>query len=62
MDFYVNSLEETTKIGYLLGELVQPGDIICTGTPEGTLSLKDGDKLEATIEGFGVLKNSVVER
>ena len=41
---------------------LQPGDIICTGTPEGVSPLKDGDKMEATIEGFGVLKNSVVER
>ena len=36
MDFYVNSLEETTKIGYLLGELVQPGDIICLTGDLGT--------------------------
>lgn len=41
---------------------LQPGDIICTGTPEGTLPLTAGDKTEATIEGFGVLKNTVVER
>ena len=36
MDFYVNSLEETTKIGYLLGELVQPSDIICLTGDLGT--------------------------
>ena len=41
---------------------LQPGDIICTGTPEGVSPLKDGDIMEATIEGFGILKNPVVER
>ena len=52
-----------TLISYISQHItLQPGDIICTGTPEGTLPLKDGDKLEATIQGLGVLKNSVVER
>lgn len=36
-----------------------PGDIICTGTPEGVSPLKDGDIIEATIEGIGTLVNSV---
>ncbi len=38
-----------------------PGDIICTGTPEGTLPLEPGDVVEAEIEGLGVLRNRVVE-
>jgi 5-oxopent-3-ene-1,2,5-tricarboxylate decarboxylase/2-hydroxyhepta-2,4-diene-1,7-dioate isomerase len=38
-----------------------PGDIICTGTPEGTLPIRAGDVLEANIAELGVLKNSVVE-
>jgi 5-oxopent-3-ene-1,2,5-tricarboxylate decarboxylase / 2-hydroxyhepta-2,4-diene-1,7-dioate isomerase len=62
-----NSGEMVFKIPKLISFIsqyitLQPGDIICTGTPEGTLPLKDGDLMEATIEGFGVLKNSVVER
>ncbi|ASW44031.1 tRNA (adenosine(37)-N6)-threonylcarbamoyltransferase complex ATPase subunit type 1 TsaE [Clostridium isatidis] len=36
MNFYVNSLEETTKIGSLLGKLVQPGDVICLTGDLGT--------------------------
>jgi 2-keto-4-pentenoate hydratase/2-oxohepta-3-ene-1,7-dioic acid hydratase in catechol pathway len=46
---------------------LEPGDIISTGTPagvgnaEGTY-LKAGDKLEAAIEGIGVLKNTMVLR
>jgi 5-oxopent-3-ene-1,2,5-tricarboxylate decarboxylase / 2-hydroxyhepta-2,4-diene-1,7-dioate isomerase len=40
---------------------LQPGDIICTGTPEGTLPIVPGDVIEASIEGLGTLSNSVVE-
>ncbi|HOX86148.1 MAG TPA: fumarylacetoacetate hydrolase family protein [bacterium] len=36
-----------------------PGDIICTGTPEGTLPIQSGDLIEATIDGLGVLRNRV---
>jgi tRNA threonylcarbamoyladenosine biosynthesis protein TsaE len=36
MDFYINSLEETTKIGLLLGKLVNSGDIICLTGDLGT--------------------------
>jgi len=39
---------------------LQPGDILCTGTPAGTLPIKPGDALEASIQGLGVLRNSVV--
>ncbi len=39
----------------------QPGDIICTGTPEGTLPIVNGDVVEAKIDGFGVLRNTVQE-
>jgi 2-keto-4-pentenoate hydratase/2-oxohepta-3-ene-1,7-dioic acid hydratase in catechol pathway len=38
-----------------------PGDIICTGTPEGTLPLQAGDVIEAEIEGVGMLRNRVTE-
>ncbi|MBN1464786.1 fumarylacetoacetate hydrolase family protein [candidate division KSB1 bacterium] len=37
-----------------------PGDIICTGTPEGVGPIKPGDLVQAAIEGMGVLRNRVV--
>lgn len=44
---------------------LEPGDIISTGTPSGTGSatntyLKPGDRMEAAIEGIGVLHNQMV--
>ena len=43
---------------------LEPGDIIATGTPEGTghasgQFLKDGDSVEVEIDGIGILKNGV---
>ncbi len=49
-----------------LGMMLEPGDIIATGTPSGVGShrqppifLKVGDMLHAEIEGIGVLRNHV---
>jgi 2-keto-4-pentenoate hydratase/2-oxohepta-3-ene-1,7-dioic acid hydratase in catechol pathway len=39
---------------------LEPGDLILTGTPAGVGQLKDGDVVEAAIEGIGTLKNPVV--
>ena len=39
---------------------LMPGDIICTGTPEGVSPVKAGDLIQAKIEGLGVLRNYVV--
>tara|TARA_R110000787_G_scaffold40869_7_gene101108 strand:+ start:326 stop:1183 length:858 start_codon:yes stop_codon:yes gene_type:complete len=46
--------------------LLQPGDMICTGSPGGSAIefdppgyLKPGDKLEVEIEGIGTLRNPV---
>ncbi|ALC91902.1 hypothetical protein AM500_20490 [Bacillus sp. FJAT-18017] len=48
------------------GMTLEPGDIIATGTPAGVGKgfkppkfLKSGDTIEITIEGIGVLKNTV---
>lgn len=48
------------------GMTLEPGDIISTGTPEGVglgrvppEYLKDGDLVEAEIEGIGILRNRV---
>ncbi len=40
---------------------LEPGDVICTGTPEGTLPIEPGDRIEATIQGLGLLTNNVVQ-
>jgi acylpyruvate hydrolase len=38
---------------------LEAGDIIATGTPEGVGSIKDGDLIEAKIDGVGKLRNPV---
>jgi len=38
-----------------------PGDVISTGTPEGTSAIKPGDRIEAAIEKLGTLTNTVVK-
>jgi 2-keto-4-pentenoate hydratase/2-oxohepta-3-ene-1,7-dioic acid hydratase in catechol pathway len=59
-------------VGELISHLsqfwpVEPGDVIATGTPAGVgftrrppVFLRDGDEVEAFIDGIGVLRNSVV--
>ena len=46
---------------------LEPGDIICTGTPAGVASgmtpplwVQSGDVMEATVEGIGTLRNKVL--
>ncbi len=41
--------------------MLNPGDIIITGTPSGVGPLKPGDKVEIEIEGIGKLTNRVVD-
>tara|TARA_B100001175_G_scaffold207923_1_gene176454 strand:+ start:161 stop:991 length:831 start_codon:yes stop_codon:yes gene_type:complete len=38
---------------------LEPGDVIYTGTPGTTSSMVPGDIIEITIEGVGVLKNTI---
>ena len=51
------------QVAYLSDRVVlEPGDLICTGSPYGNGSafgvfLKPGDKIEATIEGLGTQRN-----
>jgi 2-keto-4-pentenoate hydratase/2-oxohepta-3-ene-1,7-dioic acid hydratase in catechol pathway len=40
---------------------LEPGDVILTGTPSGVSPIHPGDLIEATIEGLGTLRNSVVK-
>ncbi len=37
-----------------------PGDLIATGTPKGVGPMEAGDVVEVSVEGVGVLRNSVV--
>lgn len=36
MDFVVNNIDETTSLGYKLGKLLNPGDVICLTGDLGT--------------------------
>lgn len=38
---------------------LMPGDLIATGTPAGVGALADGDEVEVSVEGIGVLRNEV---
>jgi 2-keto-4-pentenoate hydratase/2-oxohepta-3-ene-1,7-dioic acid hydratase in catechol pathway len=38
-----------------------PGDLIPSGTPAGVGPLAAGDVVEVSVEGVGMLKNSVVD-
>ena len=40
---------------------LEPGDVIFTGTPGSTKSIKSGDVVEIELEGVGVLSNPVVD-
>ena len=41
---------------------LEPGDVIYTGTPGATAALKTGDVVEVSLEGVGILKNTVGNR
>jgi 2-keto-4-pentenoate hydratase/2-oxohepta-3-ene-1,7-dioic acid hydratase in catechol pathway len=38
---------------------LEPGDLIATGTPAGVGPLAEGDRVEVSVEGIGVLSNPV---
>jgi 2-keto-4-pentenoate hydratase/2-oxohepta-3-ene-1,7-dioic acid hydratase in catechol pathway len=38
---------------------LEPGDLILTGTPEGVMPMKAGDRVEVSMAGIGVLVNAV---
>jgi 2-keto-4-pentenoate hydratase/2-oxohepta-3-ene-1,7-dioic acid hydratase in catechol pathway len=61
-----NTADMVFKIPYLISYIsrfitLEPGDIICTGTPEGTLPIVPGDVIEASIQELGTLVNTVKE-
>ncbi|MFZ3215804.1 MAG: fumarylacetoacetate hydrolase family protein [Candidatus Acidiferrales bacterium] len=52
----------SAMIHYIAGIMtLLPGDLIATGTPEGVGPLVAGDLVEVSVEGVGMLKNSVVD-
>jgi len=60
-----NTSEMVFKIPEIISYISQymtlhPSDIILTGTPEGISPLAVGDVVEASIEGLGTLRNTVV--
>jgi acylpyruvate hydrolase len=42
--------------------VLEPGDVIATGTPEGVGPIKDGDVVQIEIKGVGKLTNQVMAR
>lgn len=64
MIFKIQDVIEQLSVGMTL----EPGDIIATGTPKGVgfamkppACLEVGDVIEATIEGIGTLRNTIVD-
>ncbi|MFB6078875.1 MAG: fumarylacetoacetate hydrolase family protein [Halarchaeum sp.] len=45
-----------------IGATIEVGDVITTGTPEGVGPLRDGDVVDAEIEGIGSMSVDVEER
>ncbi|MGO8984860.1 MAG: fumarylacetoacetate hydrolase family protein [Terriglobales bacterium] len=41
---------------------LEPGDLIATGTPQGVGPVLAGDTIEVSIEGIGVLRNSIADQ
>ena len=41
--------------------MLEPGDVIATGTPAGVSPLQAGDTVEITVEGVGTLSNPVAD-
>ena len=64
MLFNINALIEDLSTVFTL----EAGDIIATGTPAGVGAgqnpqqwMKDGDVMEATVEGIGTIVNTIKE-
>ena len=42
--------------------MLEPGDLIATGTPQGVGPVVAGDVIEISIEGIGSLRNPVADQ
>ncbi|NQD67158.1 fumarylacetoacetate hydrolase family protein, partial [Bacillus haikouensis] len=59
-----NTREMTLKIPYLISWLSQimtlePGDVLATGSPSGSCTMRSGDTVEIEVSGIGKLQNYV---
>ena len=61
----------TSELTYSIPEIIEfcsdvwtllPGDVICTGTPDGLGGFTDGQNIDITIEGIGTLSNPAKNR
>ena len=53
--------DDSALVEYISSIMVlEPGDVIATGTPSGISPMKAGDTVEVELEGIGTLKNHVV--
>ncbi|AEW92828.1 MULTISPECIES: fumarylacetoacetate hydrolase family protein [Streptomycetaceae] len=52
--------ELVSEVSHLMTLL--PGDVLLTGTPEGSAAMADGDEVTVTVEGIGTLRNPVATR
>jgi len=61
----------TSELTYSIPEIIEfcsdvwtllPGDVICTGTPDGLGGFSDGQTVDITIEGIGTLSNPAKNR
>ena len=61
----------TSELTYSIPEIIEfcsdvwtllPGDVICTGTPDGLGGFTDGQTVDITIEGIGTLSNPAKNR
>lgn len=59
-DMIFNAFELVSFVSHVMTLL--PGDVIATGTPSGVGKMKPGNTVEVSIDGIGVLKNTVVAR
>jgi 2-keto-4-pentenoate hydratase/2-oxohepta-3-ene-1,7-dioic acid hydratase in catechol pathway len=57
-DFIFNVGQLVSFISQVM--LLNPGDVIATGTPSGIGSMSPGDVVQVKIQGVGVLENHVI--
>ena len=71
VDGELRRVGNTSELTYSIPEIIEfcsdvwtllPGDVICTGTPDGLGGFTDGQTVDITIEGIGTLSNPAKNR
>ena len=71
VDGELRRVGNTSELTYSIPEIIEfcsdvwtllPGDVICTGTPDGLGGFSDGQTVDITIEGIGTLSNPAKNR